>query len=205
MENQPFTDKRDINEIVMATKAEDKYNHIVNEFIRDRNSGWKLDYFKDDGKNSNDLIIFQMRDECNVINLRISANNALMKKLDSDIAKSRLSVQDPEYKKAKKGDVILWDKQHVQAQEDNYHDSKLLEQIKEQISQYEWNRYLEDKMRRTLRWLRGRFMMDKDKEFLAKGVTWAITYNLKMRHNIFEKYDDWDECTCNAEEDLTAW
>ena len=51
------------------------------------------------------------------------------------------------------------------------------------MEKYIWNQYLEDRLRRSLRWLRGRFMFERNYEFLKKGVTWTLKYDKKLRRD----------------------
>lgn len=184
MNTDIFIDKRSLEEIIEGTAIDEHCNFVVKDILRDMNNDWKLEYFKDDGKNSHDVIITKMKNECNRLEAEIKINEQLIKKLDIDIIQARLPKNDRNHKITKKGDTVLWDKKYVQAQEDIYNNTKLITEIKELLETYVWNRYLEERMRQTLRWLRGRFMKDRDEIFLAKGVSWALNYNKKLRINI---------------------
>jgi hypothetical protein len=173
-----------LENIINASVAETQYEPYVRDILRDRDSGWKLDYYKDDGKNSHNVLIIQLQNECSDLELTIAANEKLMKKLDKDIDNARRQPTDPLFKRAKKGDLVLWNKQYAQAREDIYTDGKLIEEIKSVAEVYKWNQLLEEQMRKTIRWLRGHFMMYRDSEFLAKGITWAMNERIKQQRTV---------------------
>jgi len=183
MNSDLFIEKRSIEELIEETKVDEQYNYIVDDILRDMEYNWRLEYYKDDGQNSYNISVYTTQSICKELENEIKADEDIIKKLDIDITQARLPKTDPNHIKATKSDIVKWDKQYVQAQENIYNNTKLIAEKKELLEKYIWNQYLEDRLRRSLRWLRGRFMFERNYEFLKKGVTWTLKYDKKLRRD----------------------
>jgi hypothetical protein len=183
MNSDLFIEKRSIEELIEETKVDLQYNYIVDDILRDMEYNWRLEYYKDDGQNSYNISVYTTQSICKELENEIKADEDIIKKLDIDITQARLPKTDPNHIKATKSDIVKWDKQYVQAQENIYNNTKLIAEKKELLEKYIWNQYLEDRLRRSLRWLRGRFMFERNYEFLKKGVTWTLKYDKKLRRD----------------------
>ena len=58
-----YCDNRSFKELVNDTVADSKYNSVVENILRDKESGWKLNYYKPDGKSSCDPELAKMYSE----------------------------------------------------------------------------------------------------------------------------------------------
>lgn len=176
-----------ITELVLATTASDKYADVVNNILRDKESGWTADYYKSDGRSSLDPVIGRMQAEKKACDDAITENERLMCECDKNIQYARLPKTDPKYKKATPTEVSRWDKQYVQAQEDMMHGANESDYLGEQIEVWSWNRYIEMGRMNRLKGLRDKYKEDGDLEFLQKGVTWVCANADHQSYDLFIK------------------
>ncbi len=202
-----WIDKRSFEEIVAATADSGLYRETLNLILRDEEHGWSYNYFKPDGHSFHDVQICRMRQEKKECDDAIKANEHIVLTTDKRIKAARLPTTHADYKKASRVEITNWDKQHVQALEDIMHDSKRSVELEDLIQKWSWNRYLELGRVSSLWHLRCKYKMDRDLDFLKRGVSYACGKAQKERYNLFddgpaEQMDDDDEL-CGV--DLSAW
>lgn len=189
-----------IVERVLSTTPLDKYNHLVDNILYDKKSGWNADHYKNDGRSSLDPEIGRMTAEKRNCDAAITDNEKLMVECDKNIQRARLPKTDKNYKKASPGEISRWDKQYVQAQEDIMHDANRSDELREKIELWSWNRYIDVGRTNRLKWLRDKYMRDDDLEFLRKGVTWVCAYADCQSYNLTAA-----EAVEVSEVSLSAW
>jgi len=178
-----MAETRSFEEQVASTIPNSKYDYVIENILRDKEYGWSLNYYKPDGKSSYDVGIARMTNEIKELTANIVTNEKLMKTLDQNISNSS-------HKKIQKSQLETWDKQFVLAEEEIRNDTHRIQEIQNLLPKWEWNRYLELGRESSLQHVRNSFMIDNNMEQLAKGVTWACSYDSKHRCHIDFGCDD---------------
>lgn len=179
MPNDDYIDNRSFNELVAATTHDEKYDFIVENILRDKQNGWRLNYYKSEGTSSCDAEICRMNGEIISRTNNIANNEKLLTSIDTNI-------KEAGSKKVKKPQLEAWDKQYVLAEEDIAYDKARIQELKSLLLKWQWNRYLELSTENAIQRCRNRFMRDFDKESLKKGITMACSYNEKNRYKLID-------------------
>jgi len=200
-----WIDKRSFEEIVAATPDSGLYGDTLSLILRDEAHGWRFSYFKPDGHSSHDAQLCRMRQEKKTCDDAVKANTQIVATTEANIKAARLPPTDPDYKKASRAEITNWDRQHVQAQEDIMHDSKRSAELDELIHKWSWNRYLELGRESALWRLSCKYKIDRDLDFLKRGVSYACGKADKERYNLFGDGPAPQEAREPRGEDLSAW
>ena len=169
---------------ILQTTPESKYMFLVEEILADQKSDGCNDMYKECNKTSYDIIAGRMQDNLNILNEYIKENRKVMDKIINNIENSKKKPEEAGYKKASAKEVDEWQKMILKLQEDYVTYKCSIDIIKPGLEDILFNQYVELGQRRTMRFLRNKYMSDCDKEFLEKGVSWAFNYAAKHRLNI---------------------
>ena len=165
---------------ITQCNANPKYNFLVEEVLQDTGS---KDYYKN-GPSSFDPVIGRLQGDIHYYTIASRENRSLMDALITNIGNAMKDPKDPGYKKASKEDLRRWNMECSKLQLEFVTYKGRLEQIQPKLDDCLFNRYIEDSRRNTMKMLSDKFFMDRDKDYLAKGVTWAMEYAEKHRINI---------------------
>jgi len=207
-----YSDNRSFKELVNDTIADSKYDSVVENILRDKESGWKLNYYKPDGKSSCDPELARMYSELKQYNINIDTNKKLISKLTSNIklailknkqiAEDRIllstmkeekdvetkciDIDEPVLTELEfKSDVLkTWKSQIAIAEEEIKIDISRTKELESKIPKWEWNRVLELSLDSNLQRVRNQFVIDNNEELLRKGVSWACNYAYKNRYEL---------------------
>lgn len=198
-----YCDNRTFEELVNASTPDDSYNFVIDNILRDKDSGWILNYYKSDGKSSCDAEISRMNLEIVELTANITTNEKLLQKINDNIKnaseKNRQIALDRVQSATKEEKVVkpvisqlefknnlveTWKNQREIAEDEIMVDRKRMNQILNLLPKWEWNRYLELSLESNIQRLRNQFIIDYDEEFLRKGVTWACNYASTNRYNL---------------------
>jgi len=172
MELDMYIDKRPIDEIINASKIYPQYEFIVNDILRDRDYGWTLDYYKGDNTTSYDVIIGRTKMEINDYNKYIVEN-----KLSIDKARDLIDKN----KKLKKNEIDDLNKKIENAIDSINDFNNLIKKNESLLEEYKWLQFVELHKERHLRMIRNKFKMNRNLEYLRKGVSWICSYTDKLR------------------------
>lgn len=179
----------DRTELILETTAESKYDFLVEEILADKVSKWQNDMYKESNKSSYDPIVGKIQSRINALRNTMKENRKVMDKIITDIENSNKKPDAPGYKKASAKELDEWNKLGMKLQEEFVECKDQVIAIKQRLDDLIFNQYIELGQRRTMRFLRNKYMDDNDKEFLEKGVTWAANYAAKHRLAIdFKQY-----------------
>jgi hypothetical protein len=158
---------------IAQTLADSKYNYMIEEIIQD-------DYYKD-GPSSYDPVIGRLQRDMYYFTSRCKENRDKADLMITAITNAMKDPKDKDYKYATNDEISRWELEcsKLQLAFVTYKDK--LEQIQPKLDDCLFNRFVEDGRRRTMKMLREKFFTDNDKEYLAKGITWAMEYAEKNR------------------------
>ena len=171
----------DRTELILQTTAEPKYHFLIDEILADKASSWKNDIYKDSNKSSYDPIIGKLQNRVDTLRLTMKENRNVMDKIISDIENSKKRPDEKGYKKASAKELDEWNKMGMKLQEEFVESRYHVIAIKPRLDDLIFNQHIELGQKRTMRFLRNKYMEDGDQDFLEKGVTWAANYAAKHR------------------------
>ena len=210
-----YTDNRTFDELVNDSKPDSSYDFVVDNILRDRDSGWTLNYYKPTKNSTCDAEIARMNLEINDRNTNIATNEKLIQKIDDNIKfasitnkiiavdrarratiKAEVGVEtkwgedyaEPDVsRKEFKGDLVeKWKNQRITAEDEIHIDKLRIKEIQILLPKWEWNRYLELSLESNLQRLRNQYAIDYNEEFLRKGIAWACKYAYTNRYKLVD-------------------
>ena len=211
----PYVDTRSFEDLVNASKPDDAYDSIVDNIMRDRDSGWTHNYYKPTKNSTYDAEIARMNQEMNDLNTDVAVNEKLIQKIDDNIKNASITNKkiavdrfnratikaekgvetkwgedyaEPDVsRKEFKGDLVeKWKSQRNTAENDMRIYRLRIKEIKELLPKLEWNRYLELSLESNIQRLRNQYVIDYNEEFLRKGITWACNYAAANRYTLVD-------------------
>jgi hypothetical protein len=171
----------DRNDAILQTTAESKYQFLVEEILADKLCRGQHDIYKETNKSSYDIIVGKLQSRIDALRLTMKENRKVMDKIITDIENSNKKPDAPGYKKASAKELDEWNKLGMKLQEEFVECKYHINAIKPGLDDLMFNQYIELGQRRTMRFLRNKYIEDGDKGFLEKGVTWAANYAAKHR------------------------
>ena len=211
----PYVDTRSFEDLVNASTPDDAYDSIVDNIMRDRDSGWTHNYYKPTKNSTYDAEIARMNQEMNDLNTDVAVNEKLIQKIDDNIKNASITNKkiavdrfnratikaekgvetkwgedyaEPDVsRKEFKGDLVeKWKSQRNTAENDMRIYRLRIKEIKELLPKLEWNRYLELSLESNIQRLRNQYVIDYNEEFLRKGITWACNYAAANRYTLVD-------------------
>ena len=159
-------------EEISSVEPDVRYDYIIQDIIRDKNSSWSHDYYSN---SSSTWTIKQAisQSEIDRLNSRINVLNGTMKKLDQQIANSKLNPNEKGFKSLSPADIERIDQGFKDAVYEIRECQGDLDSEKPKCEQFRFNAMVDSRRIVGLRDLRNRFVMDGDLDFLSRGVTWV--------------------------------
>jgi hypothetical protein len=174
----------DSNDVILQTTPEPKYSFLVEEIMADKISRGYNDMYKECDKTSYDPIVIRLQQQLNILNNRMKENRSIMNTIINDIENSKKKSGEAGYKKVSAKELDEWQKMIMKLQEDYVTYKASADTIKPGLEDILFNQYIEVGQRRTMRFLRNKYLDDGDQEYLEKGVTWAANYAARHRLKI---------------------
>jgi predicted RNase H-like nuclease (RuvC/YqgF family) len=169
---------------ILETSPESKYTFLVEEIVNDKICGGYHDMYKDFERTSYDIIVAKFQNDINSLNRAMKENRKLMDSTIASIENSKKKLGDKDYKKPSAKQVEEWQKMCPRLQGEFVEYKAAAEALKPRLDDIIFNRYIEAGQLRTMRHLRNKFIQDNDREYLEKGVTWALNYAARHRLKI---------------------
>jgi hypothetical protein len=175
-----YIEKRSFEELVLGTESDKRYEHVVDDILRDKAYGWSLNYYSDSAKTSWDVAVG--RTALRIVKLEegVAYNKTLLAASEDKIKRSRLEPNDANYLKISKVALQAVDQAYATATDEIGEMTKELEELRPLQEEQIWKQYVEKRTGATLRQLRNKFQIDGDVDFMRRGVTWAWAYCYKL-------------------------
>ena len=174
----------DRNDAILQTTPESKYHFLIEEILADKASMWKNDIYRETNKSSYDPIVGKLQNRIDTLRLTMKENRKVMDKIITDIENSKKKPDEKGYKKASSKDVDEWQKMCKKLQQEYVEYKCSADAVRPGLDDILFNQCIEVGQRRTMRFLRNKYLNDGDQEYLEKGVTWAANYAAKHRLKI---------------------
>lgn len=168
---------RSFEELVKETTPDVRWENTVADLLRDIRT---LSYFAEDGKTSWDPQVARSRTAIAEHNQGLKINRDLVQEAEEKIARSRLDPKQEGYLVLSKKERSDLDRQYALSTDAITEHKSELAILEPLVEKMLWSQYVERRTDNTLRYLRNKFMNDRDEDFLRRGVTWAYTYKYKL-------------------------
>jgi len=169
---------------ITQTVANKKYSYLLDEIVEDKMARGVYDHYKNDTKTSYDPAIGRLQRDIQFYSLSSQENRRQIENLITNITNANKDPKDLGYKKASKEELKRWETDCSKLQLNFVSYKAQLDILQPKLDDCLFNRYIEESKRITMKMLRDKFFMDNDREYLAKGITWAMEYAEKNRINI---------------------
>jgi hypothetical protein len=174
----------DRNELILQTIPDPKHAFLVEEIIGDKLSMGNNDMYKECDKTSYDPIASKLQEHMILMNNRMKENRGIMDMIINNIENAKKKPCETGYKKTSAKEIDEMQKMCMKLQEDFVTYKASADAMKPGLEDILFNQHVELGQRRTMRFLRNKYLDDGDQEFLAKGVTWAANYAARHRVKI---------------------
>ena len=165
----------DRNTAILDTIADPKHTYLVEEIVQETLLG-KFDQYKDDGKTSQDPMIGKLQTDINFYTRSSAENRKLMDQLIANLTNAKKDPKEKGYKKATPADIERWETDIGKLQLAFVTYKGQIEQLQPILNRYLFLQYIEENRRKSMKYLRDKFVEDGDRDYLEKGVTWATEY-----------------------------
>ena len=167
-------------ESVRQTEPNPKYEHVIENILRDKADGWKHDYYRETST-SFDAHVGRAHAEVQRYKVVIKKWEIALEKIMSAIENSQLEASHPKFKKMSPKEVEELEKEYSEAYTIKCQQMVLLDGAEQVCQDLTWKQYTERKRLSLIQGLRNTFMMNADEDYLRRGVTWVENYCTKER------------------------
>lgn len=170
----------DLLDVVPSTVPEEKYEHVVENILRDKDDKWCHDYY------NSTSTMFDV--PYATASLAVRKLKAAIKKCETaltDITRrienSKLDPKHANYKTLTAKEIEELEAEYIEIYKKKCDHMIALEGDELQETKMGWKRYVEITRYKLLNYLRNKFMIDGDKDFMTRGVTYVEQYIEKQR------------------------
>ena len=177
-----MSDEKDIfHKVVSTTEADERDEYIVKDILRDKDYGWKLNYYSPNDKPSWTISVIRSRKKIEHLKANIIKHQTILAKIDEDTDCSRLDPTDDKYKKLTRKEKEEMNRLYAIAIDSINEDNNNLEELINIHRINEINECVEITRTQFLRKIRNEFRTNRELDYLKRAVTWAINYTEKLR------------------------
>jgi hypothetical protein len=165
---------------VPTTAPQAKYQHVVENILRDKADMWRHDYY------SSTSTIYDVPHTVALVGVRkvkaeIKRCEAALIDITARIETSKLDPKDKNYKKLTAKEVEQLEGEYIEIYKKKCEQMIALEGAEIVETKMGWKRYVEVTRYKLLNYLRNKFMIDGDEDFMTRGVTHVEQYIEKQR------------------------
>jgi len=167
-------------DVVPSTVPEEKYEHVVENILRDKADGWSHDYY------TSTSTMFDV--PYSVATLAVRKMKAAIKRCENTltdittrIENSKLDPKHKNYVKLTGKEVEELEAEYIETYKKKCDHMISLEADELEETKMGWKRYVEVIRYKLLNYLRNKFMIDGDNDFMTRGVTYVEQYIEKQR------------------------
>lgn len=169
-------------EQIPATEPVSKYENVVENMIRDKESGWTYDYYKDP-HTGYDMHVGRVQGEIYKHGLQIKKHEASLEKIAHRLEASKKEKTDPAFKKLSPKEVEALELEYTDVYKLKCEQMVYLDASETVRKDLSWKQYLQRKRLSLLHALRNQFMFDGNQEYMRRGVTWIEEYIQNLRQS----------------------
>jgi hypothetical protein len=196
-----YINKRPISELIAETEPLPIYEYIARDIQRDRDYGWKLNYYHDWNTTSYDMSVCRSEMAIRDATKTISQSNAQIDTLSAEIKRAKLDPKDADYKKMTLKVMEAKQLGVAAALDDIAEAERTIAKHSADLEKYKWGQYVEQWRYRNLRGVRNMYQINCDYDYVRRGVTWACSYADKLLGDQYESPPVFD----SSKVDNSAW
>jgi len=195
-----YINKRPLNELIAETEPLPHYEYIARDIQRDKDYGWRLQYYKDWESTSYDMAVCRSEMAIRDANKAIAVSNGLMDALSAEIKRAKLDPKHADYKKMTPKVMEAKQLAVASALDDIAEAERTIRSENVALEKYKWGQYVEQWRYRNLRGIRNMYQLNGDYMYVRRGVTWACSYADKLLGDQYEAPPVFD-----STKDNSAW
>ena len=165
---------------IRATEVNPAYEGVVENILRDKANRWQYDYYKE-GTTGYDVHVGRAVAECRKYTLQIKKHETALNTITATLDASRKDPKHPDYKKLTAKQVEALETEYTDICKLKCEQMVLLDGAQATKREVEWKQYVQKKRIEMIQAVRNTFMNNGDEDFMARGVTWAEEYNLRLQ------------------------
>jgi hypothetical protein len=167
-------------EQVFTTEAMPKYGHIVENILRDKENGWKMDYYRDTSTGY-DMHVGRAQGEAQNHKSQIKKYEGQLNKITQTLEASKTAV--PGVKKLSAKAAAALEEEYIEIYKMKCEQMICLDAAEKNRRGFEWQQFLQRKRLTLLQALRNDFVLKGDADYVRRGVTWIEEYIRKLRES----------------------
>jgi hypothetical protein len=170
----------DLLDVVPSTVPEAKYEHSVENILRDKADRWRHDYY------SSTSTIYDVDHTTLLLSIRktkaeISRCEKSLTDITQKIENSKLDPKHQKYVKLTAKDVEELEAEYIEIYKKKCDQMIALDSAQLEETKIGWKRYVEVTRYKLLNYVRNKFMIDGDQDFMTRGVTYVEKYIERQR------------------------
>lgn len=155
-----------------STVADSRFNFIVEDILRDKQSGWSHNYYSNTGSQWS-IHLAKQTYEVAQMQQTINKNAAVIEQLSKQLQNSKLPSNNKDFKPLKKDEFTKVEAAYIEIVKENIYLTDDMKDLKKDIDKYSYLDYICSTTNQSIYKLRNKFQLDGDLEYLKQGITLA--------------------------------
>ena len=178
-----FTMTFDWHEQVRTTEVNRKYAPVVENILRDKENGWRYDYYRDTSTGY-DIHVARAHAEVSKYKMAIKKHEGALEKITVTLEASKKDPNDPAFKKLTQKESDALEAEYIEVYKLKCEQLIFLDGAEKSLREWTWKQYMQRKRLTLLQSLRNEFMLNGDADYMARGVTWVEEYITSLREKM---------------------
>ena len=173
----------DWDEQVRTTLVDRKHAHVVENILRDKEDGWRHDYYKDTSTGY-DIHVGRAHAEIAKYKIAIKKHEGALDKITATLEASKRGPKDPMFKKLTQKEGETLEAEYIELYKLKCEQLVFLDGVEKNLQEFIWKQHVQRTRLTLLQWLRNNFMINGDTDYMARGVTWVEEYIADLREKV---------------------
>jgi len=173
----------DWHEQVRTTEVNHKHAHVVENILRDKEDGWRHDYYKDTSTGY-DVHVARAHAEVGRYKMAIKKHEGALDKITATLEASKKDSKDPAFKRLTQKESDALEQEYIEVYKLKCEQLVFLDGAEKSLQEWGWRQYMQKKRLMLIQSLRNEFMLTGDADYMARGVTWVENYITSLRENM---------------------
>lgn len=168
---------------IRTTESMSKHQRVVENILRDKEDGWRHDYYKET-TTGYDLHVGRAQHDINRYTMQSKKYELLLENTTRKLEASKKEIKDSGVKKLTQREIDALEAEYIDVYKLKCEQLVLLDGAKKSLQEFAWKQYVQKKRFILLQWLRNNFMLTGDVDYMARGVTWVEEYIASLQEKI---------------------
>jgi len=155
-----------------STNPDPRFNFIVEDILRDKQSGWSHNYYSNSASQWSIALAKQIYKVAQM-QQTINKNATVIEFLSKQIQNSKLPSNHKDFKPLKKDEFAKVEANYIEVVKENIYLADDMKDLKKDIDKYSYLDYICSTTNQNIYKLRNKFQLDGDLEYLKQGITLA--------------------------------